>query len=299
MFIDIHAHTTIYPREIRPLAPGKGIGTPDELVEIYDRVGIDRGCILPATQPEPRSAVQSNEDILQCAAKYPDRLIPFCGIDPRLLRNSPDVDLSYVINHYKEKGCRGIGEITANIPFDDPRVWNLFEHAEKCEMPLTFHIGPQEGNCYGLVDERGLPRLEKSLAEFPELVFLAHSQPFWSHISGDVGEDNWSRYPEGPVVEGGRIPELLRKYPNLHGDLSAGSGYNAISRDPEFAVSFLNEFADQLLFGTDAYKMDQINGLAVQMKHLLEDALSNGDISQEVFDKITHENAIRVLKLDE
>ncbi|MFO7945357.1 MAG: amidohydrolase family protein, partial [Armatimonadota bacterium] len=115
----------------------------------------------------------------------------------------------------------------------------------------------------------------------------------------DVTEDNWSGYPEGPVVEGGRIPELLRKYPNLHGDLSAGSGYNAISRDPEFGVSFLNEFADQLLFGTDAYKMAQIDGLAVQMKHLLEDALDNDDISQDVFDKITHRNAIRVLKLDE
>ena len=32
--------------------------------------------------------------------------------------------------------------------------------------------------------------------------------------------------------------ELLRKYPNLYGDLSAGSGYNAITRDPAFGDAF-------------------------------------------------------------
>ena len=166
-------------------------------------------------------------------------------------------------------------------------------------MPLTFHIGPQEGECYGMVDEKGLPRLEKSLQAFPDLVFLAHSQPFWSHISGDVTEENWGGYPEGPVTEGGRIPELLRSCPNLHGDLSAGSGYNAVSRDPEFGYAFLTEFEDQLLFGTDCYRTTQIDGLAVQMKHFLEDGLAAGKISQSTFDKITHQNAIRVLGLDE
>jgi len=137
MFIDIHAHSTIYPRDLRPLSE-KGIGNPDELVEIYDYAGIDMGVIMPATQPEPRACVQSNEDILRCAALYPDRLIPFCGIDPRLACNSPDTDFSYVINHYRDKGCRGIGEITANLWFDDPRCWNLFRHAESCGLPLTF-----------------------------------------------------------------------------------------------------------------------------------------------------------------
>jgi hypothetical protein len=129
-------------------------------------------------------------------------------------------------------------------------------------------------------------------------VFLAHSQPFWSHISGDVTEEEWSRYPKGPVAEGGRVPELLEKYPNLHGDLSAGSGHNAVSRDPAFGYDFLEAFQDQLLFGTDAYRTEQIDGLAVLMKNFLEGGLENGSISQQVFDKITHQNAIRVLKLE-
>ncbi len=296
MFIDIHAHTTIYPREMRPMAD-KGIGTPDELIEIYDYAGIDMGVIHPAIQPEPRAAVQSNEDILKCAALYPDRLIPFCGVDPRVCSNSPEIDLSYIINHYKDKGCRGVGEITCNIPFDDPRSWNLFRHCEKCEMPLTFHMATREGDTYGFIDRFGLPLLEKTLAEFPNLIFLCHSQPLWAHISGDVREDEWAGYPSGPVTEGGRVPELLRRYPNMIGDLSAGSGYNAISRDPEFGYAFLAEFQDQLCWGTDCYKREQKDDLLIQEKKFLEAALAGGNISQTVFDKVTHGNAQRILGL--
>ncbi len=296
MFIDIHAHTTIYPRELRPIA-NKGIGNPDELVAMYDAAGIDMGCILPATQPEPRACIQSNEDILAAAALFPDRLIPFCGIDPRLNNNSPEADLSYPINHYKEKGCKGIGEITANLPIDDPRCWNLFRHAAACRMPLTFHLASRAGGCYGFIDEFGLPLLEKTLQAIPDVTFLAHSQPFWAHISGDVSEDEWAGYPTGPVTEGGRVPELLSRYPGLIGDLSAGSGYNAVSRDPDFGYAFLEQFQDKLCWGTDCYKSDQADGLLIQLKTFLEDGLAAGRLSQQAFDKITHQNAQRILGL--
>ena len=53
------------------------------------------------------------------------------------------------------------------------------------------------------------------------------------------------------MLEGGAVVRLFRQYPNLYGDLSAGSGYNAISRDPEFGYAFMDEFQDRLLFGTD------------------------------------------------
>ena len=59
-----------------------------------------------------------------------------------------------------------------------------------------------------------------------------------SEISGD---DEHGGYPAGPVP-GGRVVELMRKYPNLLGDLSAGSGLNAIMRDRKFGISFLNDF---------------------------------------------------------
>ena len=43
----------------------------------------------------------------------------------------------------------------------------------------------------------------------------------------------------------------MDKYPNLYGDLSAGSGARAISRDMAFGREFLIRRADRLMFGTD------------------------------------------------
>ena len=51
------------------------------------------------------------------------------------------------------------------------------------------------------------------------------------------------------MVEGGAVVRLMRQYPNLWADLSpaAGSGYNALARDPDYAVKFLHEFQDRLV----------------------------------------------------
>ncbi len=296
MFIDIHIHIAM----ISDLTWGpdmQGPPTPEQFIEMYDEVGIDKGVMLPLVIPECNFLTQSNEDILMIAEKYPDRFIPFCNIDPRLMRNSPDVDLSFAINHYKDKGCKGIGEMTANLWWDDPRVTNLCDHAEKCDMPLLFHVAAQEGNTYGLIDSFGLPRLEEQVKTHPGLTFLAHSNPWWSYVSGDVTEETWGGYPKGPVVEGGRVVELMSKYPNIYGDLSAGSGYNAVSRDPDWGYWFFDEFQDQLCFATDVCQPSNRDNTLINLKNFMEDALAKGKISQEVFDKISHKNAERVLKL--
>ncbi len=298
MFIDIHIHIARHSQI--GWSPGtEGPATPEQFIEMYDDVGIDAGVMLPLTIPECNVLTQSNEEILMIAEEYPDRFIPFCNIDPRLSCNSPEYDLGWVIEHYRERGARGLGEMTANLWWDDPRVTNLFDYAERCEMPLTFHVATREGGMYGLIDEFGLPRLEKQVADHPDLIFLAHSNPWWSYISGDVTEETWGGYPKGPVVEGGRVPELMHRYPNLCGDLSAGSGFNAVSRDPEFGYAFLEEFQDQLLFGTDVCRPSNRDDVLVNLKNFLEDALAQGEISRETFDKVTHGNAQRILKLEE
>jgi len=264
---------------------------------MYDEVRIQRAVMLPFVSPECNLLTQSNEDILAIHERYPDRFIPFCNIDPRLSTNSPDVDLSYVINHYKDKGCRGIGEVTANLYFDDPRVENLLDHAERCDMPVTFHVTTRDGNTYGLIDEIGLARFEEQVRKHPHLTFLCHSGCFWSHMSADITEETWGGYPRGPVVEGGRVPELFRRYPKLHGDLSAESGYNAVSRDPEFGYAFMTEFQDQLCFGTDVCRPANREDVLVYLKRFMDEGLERKKISQEVYDKIAYQNALRVLKL--
>lgn len=297
MFIDIHVHTSNWSD--LPWAPGsEGPCSGELLVEMYDSVGIDKAVLLPLVTPECNILTQSNEEILQVAERWPGRFIPFCNIDPRLSVNSPSFDFGFVMEHYKSKGCKGIGEMTANLSFDDPRVTNLFDHAERQGLPVLFHVATHDGGMYGLIDDLGMPRFEKQLQAHPGLIFLAHSTAWWSQISGDVTAETWGGYPKGPVARGGRVSDLLRRYPNLIGDLSAGSGYNAVSRDPAFGYEFLEEFQDQLCFGTDVCQPRNRDNVLINLKRFLEQGLADGKISSEAFEKISWRNASRVLKLD-
>ena len=113
MFIDIHAHA--YRRHM----PAFSFPTPEQVLERYDELGIEKGAVLPLIGPEVYLP-QSNEEILDMAERWPDRFIPFCNLDPRALTNSPSAPLGDVLRHYKDQGCRGVGEVMPNIPFSDP-----------------------------------------------------------------------------------------------------------------------------------------------------------------------------------
>ncbi len=291
MLIDDHVHVTWSRTTRRP--DGETFCTPEQLLEKMDADGVDKAILLPTVSPECSTRIVTTEDCLAICAVYPDRFYTFCNMDPRWDTNSDQADFGRLLNWYKEAGCKGVGEMCANLPFDDPLVANMLKHCEECEMPLMFHIGPRLGGCYGLYDEPGLPRLERMLQQFPSLVFVGHSQPFWAEISGDLKPEERNSYPKGPVAPGGRVVELLERYPNLYGDLSAGSGFNAIHRDPKFGYEFLDRFQDRLFFGTDiCCPKDNMPHAAY-----LRDAREKGFISDEVFEKIAWRNANRVYKL--
>ncbi len=291
--VDIHVHTRMFKG-----IPRKGANTtyasPEELIDIYEHLRVSKGVIMPGVIVECALQLQSNEEVMAIVDRYPDNFDWFCNVHPQMGGNSPDYDLSYFIEYYKDRGAKGVGEATANFYFDDPFAENLFYHCQKNDMPILFHIAPKLGGCYGLVDEIGLPRLEKALAKFPDLIFIGHSQPFWAEIGDDVTEDNRQGYPQGKIAKEGRVVELMRKYPNLHADLSAGSGYNAVSRDPEFGYDFLEEFQDRLYFGTDICAPSDNRPLS----SWLDAAVEAGNISKRTYEKISRRNAIENLGIE-
>jgi predicted TIM-barrel fold metal-dependent hydrolase len=291
VFIDIHVHTSMFPTPHR--AGGGTYATPEELIEMLRPKGVEKAVILPTVNPEGSHVTQAVEECLAVVERHPDFFIPFMNLDPRLEANAPDYDFSRLMQWYIERGCKGVGEVCANLSWDDPLVENLCRHAEALGLPLTFHVATKRGGAYGLIDHKGLPLLEGALRKFPDLVFLGHSQAFWSEISGDLRDEERGGYPKGRVAEGGAVVRLMRQYPNLLGDLSAGSGYNAVSRDPKFGYSFMTEFQDRLLFGTDI--CDPRN--ETPLVDFMNEAVAGGHISREVFEKIAWKNAARVLSL--
>ena len=268
--------------------------TDEQLLARYDKLGVECGVLLPLVSVEAMYMCQANEDILEMSRKHPGRFVPFCHIDPRAMTNSVDAPLGDMLRYYRDEGCKGIGEVTANLPFLHPMVQNLFKHAQEAGLPLTFHIGAQLGGLYGLHDDPGLPQLEASLQRFPRLRFLAHSQSFWAEMAPlETVADRYG-YPRYPVKAEGAVPKLMRRYPNLLGDLSAGSGCNALARDPDYAVKFLNEFQDKLFFGLDICAPA---GPTPLVDFLLK-LRSEGKIGEAVFRKVARENAAKLLGLD-
>ncbi len=288
MFFDVHLHAVHFsdPRQ----AAITNFATAEDLLGRFGELGIDRGVLLPIVHHECLSFIQTNEGVLDIANRFPGRFVPFCNFDPRMHGNRSTTDFTPLLDHYRGLGCRGVGELCCALWWDDPRVLNLLSHVEKAGLPLLFHLGLEQGT-YGLIDDPGLPRLEANLARFPRLQFIGHSMAFWSAISGDVTPETWMGYPSGPVAAGGRLPAMLRQYANLWCDISAGSGYNALARDPDFGYAFLEEFHGRVLYGTDICSAAQ----EVKQSQFLLDGLHGGRLSQGAFDRIARLNAEELL----
>ena len=298
MIINAHAHALAWPK-IKKARAGKPDATfmsaADKIAQM-DTLGVDKAIILPLNNAESPIEHQSAGEILYICQKYPGRFIPFCNVDPRLPRR-PDMitveDFDCILSQYKELGFKGLGEITARVYFDDPSLVSLFKACEKVGFPVTIHTITADIDNYGLIDEIGLPRLERVLQECPDLRILGHSAGFWSEIAGNVTIEERNGYPNGLVKTDGAIPRLMRKYPNLYGDISAGSGYNALTRDPKHAYRFIDEFQNRLLLGLD-YNFPDHN-----LQHIdwLKTAKNEGHISELAYERITWKNIDQLLNL--
>lgn len=292
MLIDIHTHAAFARPAGMTRANGSAYPAPERLIAMMDAHGIDRAVVLCILSPECSYTLVTPEEVLGIRDLYPERIIPFCNLDPRYIGNSPKSDFRPLLKTYRKLGCKGIGEYTANLYFDDPLNLNLFRQVEEIGLPLTFHIATAVGVGYGCADDPGLPRLERILQTFPRLMLLGHSQPFWAEISADVTPAERAGYPKGPVTPG-RIVDLMRRFPNLLGDLSAHSGFNAISRDPAFGDAFLEEFQDRLFWGTDIANDPQELPNVAYFRQLRAEKR----ISDEAYEKITWRNANRLFDL--
>jgi predicted TIM-barrel fold metal-dependent hydrolase len=296
MLIDAHAHVYADPK-IRPGPKATTFLSAAQQIDLMDSLGIEKAIILPLNNSETTGEPQSMFEIQYICDKYPGRFIPFCNVDPRRTKFMAPVTVDYflfVLSQYKDFGCKGLGELAAKVYWDDPALMMLFEACEKVGFPVTFHTTTTDSYDYGLIDELGFPRFEKVLKRFPKLIFLAHSQSWWAEISSDIKLEEKSGYPKDPVVPGGAVPRLMKKYPQIYGDLSANSGYNALARDPQHAYKFIERFQDRLVFALDYCSLENERKLLQWLKA----ALADGNISKQAYENMTYKNIARILNLN-
>lgn len=267
-YVDCHVHIGTIPVD------GQHPLTAEALLRWMDASDVSQAFVLPLVSPEAYPNPVSTEYVLAHTSQYRDRLIPFCVIDPRNSWYGQGAPLRRQLAKYIDQGAKGFGEHKPGIPIDDPRNMELYAACAEFKLPVIFHLDAERNT-----DEPGLPGLEKVLRTYPELPFIGHAHGFWASISRNVQPADLGRYPKGKVAPGGALDRLFDDYANLYGDVSSGSGYNALTRDPEFAISFLRRRADRLLFGTDYLTQGWDTG-----QHSLFDRLElPDDVQQKIF----------------
>jgi len=276
-FVDFHVHLTQQWNQ-------RGALTTRKLLDWMDSHDIAQAVVLPLVSPEAWFYPISPQWVLEQTAPHRDRLIPFCCVDPR----SPGLLGGYngfldILRRYVDGGAVGFGEHKWGGPIDDPRNIELMRACSELKLPVLFHIDAVRNT-----DRPGLPGLEKVLKAAPDATFIGHANGWWASISGNVKQEDLGRYPGGPVQPGGAIDRLMDTYPNLYGEISAGSGANALLRDPEFGRAFVLRRADRLLFGTDYLAPGQ------QVRQF--DLIESLELPIDVRKKICCQNARRILR---
>ncbi len=276
-YVDVHTHLGQTWNSTQILSA-------EELLRWMDAHDIAQAVVLPLVSPESSSYPLTTDFVLSETRPHRDRLIPFCSVDPRTSYNGGHKGLVAMLSHYVEAGAKGFGEHKPGVKIDDPRNLALYQACAEVKLPVLFHLDNQRN-----MDAPGLPGLAKVLESVPGTAFIGHGPGWWASIGGGVSQADLGGYPRGEVAPGGAIDVLMEKYPNLYGDLSAGSGAGAISRDLKFGREFLIRRADRVMFGTDFLSPGQ----DVPQFELFDKL----DLPEDVRAKVSRETARKLLQL--
>ena len=161
----------------------------------------------------------------------------------------PDIEgATQEIERYLKLGGVIIAEQKFGVECDAPAMQKIYELAQAHRVPVLMHWQFQMYNY-------GFERFYKMLEKYPKVNFFGHAQTWWANIDKN-NADQTVMYPKGPVTPGGLTDRYLSDYPNMYGDLSAGSGLNALTRDEDFARDFLKRHQDKLVYGSDCSDLE-------------------------------------------
>ena len=245
--IDAHCH--IYPEKIvdRAVAGTDAFydthaacrGISSELLEIGDRVGIDR-FVVQSVATTPKQVSSINEFIAASVATAPTRFTGLGAAHP----DSPSQDA--VIEQILALGLHGI-KIHPDIQgfaIDDPRMMRVYELCEEKHLPILMHTGDHR------YDFSNPNRLLPVLKAFPKLIVIG------AHFGG------WSIWDDASRV--------LADMENLYVDCS--STFPFANNDLKLGEELIHRYgAERVMFGSDFPMWSPEAELATFMKLELTD----------------------------
>jgi len=239
------------------------LATTDELIDSMDKAGIDISVIVNIGWLTHELCVETNDYILESIARYPQRLIGFCTVQPQ----SPGAAIAE-IERCARGGARGIGEMRPDMQLFDLRdeeiMQSFAEALRKHKLILLTHASEPVGHEYpgkGIITP---DMLYPFITSFPDLTIVC------AHWGGGL-----------PFYA--LMPEVKQAMKNVFFDTAASPFlyspqiYNQITQ----LVG-----ADKILFGSDY-------PLLAQTQVLQE--ISSADLPEEAKGLILSGNAQRLL----
>jgi predicted TIM-barrel fold metal-dependent hydrolase len=184
------------------------------------------------------------EQVKAVLAAAPGRFTWFSSYDVT------SADAEPVLKQAVKNGAQGFGEMKFHVAADGPELRRMYALAADLQVPILIHFQEVDHVANEGTWATGYAKtFESVLKAYPRTTFIGHADAFWANVSADY--HNEAVYPTGPIKRGGVTDRWLGDYANLFADMSAVSGSNALSRDPEFTADFLKRHQDKLLFGSD------------------------------------------------
>lgn len=267
---------------------------PDACFTHIQGCGVSNAVLLTRASEEDKA-----KDEMQ---KRPGHFVRSVGTDPA------EADAAEVIRKAIKDGAVSVGELKYHLALDSPEMRRVYEVCAELQVPVMMHIQNFPHFSGELPYNTGYPQFDAVLRRYPKTNFIGHGDLFWAHISADVPTDRG--YPSGPIKPGGLTDKFLSDYPNVYADMSANSGNNALSRDPDFSRDFIVRHRSKLIFGSDCSCADG-NGAGISQGNNPEASrlagkcvaratlgLLKGLTSADVFRQITWENGRRMFKVE-
>lgn len=216
-------------------------------------------------------------------------------------------DADRVFRDALKGGAVSIGELKRHLALDSPEMRRVYDIAAELRVPVMVHIQDFPHFAGELPYNTGYPQFDKMLRAYPRTNFIGHGDLFWAHISAYVPTDRG--YPAGPIKPGGLTDRWLSDFPNLYADMSANSGNNALSRDPDFSRGFISRHKSKLIFGSDCACADGKGSGVSQNNNPEASRLAGKCVAREtltllqkltsppIFRQITWENGIELFKI--
>lgn len=192
MIIDAHVHYT--PPALRDnldaffaeepfwsllFAPGpdgrslQGWATPERMIEDMDAAGVDKVVLMGEYRRSHEACAARNDQAIEIARRWPDRVIPFAVLQPKAGRVSLD-ELARCV----DAGMQGVGELGPygqGHRLDDPDFLRLVEACIRHDIPLNLHTNEEVGHYYPGKATTPLVHYYELAVRYPELkLILAH-----------------------------------------------------------------------------------------------------------------------------